>query len=250
MKDRILEAAIQAIATLFVLWFIFVVNEKNAKKILEKVNIVDEEVQISILLTTAVFVATILIVFLEWLIFKWLFKPVVISMGFRNSKGDSAIKQLSITLKDENDMEVKKNYIVHIEVAGGNKLTNMFLSFLKSDIVIKYNPNEYDTEISKGYLSKKLEHGSRVYRDQKESIRIYWSDMVEGAGGISEPLSLSPEFTISPKTFYSNICQAELRVGTHSQRNWIIRLIFKISSVFLLKVERKVLILNLKKVKN
>lgn len=248
MKTKIITVILQTIANITALWFVFV-NQKNwFVSLLLKIGIEDTRAHLGILGSLALFISSMVVILGEWLIFSIIFKPIILTLSFRNGGGGASIKNLAVEYSEASMLNSKKSYSVYIEVSGGNWFTNRLISFLKSDIVISYNPDEYDTELKNGYISTEMGEFSKVYRSRKDKNRIYWSDIVKGANVIESPLIRLSEFVIVPKSFENIISQAEIRVGSHSKTNIFSRIIFKFVNLFLIQSKSKKLSIKLKKV--
>ena len=248
MKNRLVSLAIQTIANVVALWFIFVKKNSYFVSLLNKIGIHDQKAQIGILAAFTTLITSLVIIFLEWLVFEIIFKPVKLEISFRNPSGKNPIKKLNIEYNSHNTLDIQRPYKLHISVSEGNKITNKILNLLKSDLVLSYRPKYYDTEITNGWLSETNMSSDNIYKDKKNNTRIYWSHILEGAGNIESPLITVSELIVKPKNFDGYKCQVELRMGSHSRRNPLIRSIFKVIYLKLVIVDTKKLTLYLKKV--
>lgn len=248
MKNRLISIIIQTIANVFALWFVLVKKEKWFISGVEKLGLDNEKVQVGILATLTILLSNIIILFLEWLFFEIIFKPIYIEVGFRNSNGDRAIKQLAVEYTENNVIDVQKSYQLNISVSEGNKITNSILAFLKSDLIVLYRPKYYDTEIVNGWISSVTISVENVYKDKRENTRVFWSHIIEGASRMDEPIIISPKLIVKPKNFEGRKCNIELKLGSHSKRNPIFRFIFKMVYLKLVRIDFQKLTINLKRV--
>jgi hypothetical protein len=248
MKNKLISIIIQTIANVFALWFVFVKKDKWFISVVEKIGIDNEKAQVGILAALSILLSNIIILFFEWLLFEVIFKPIYIEVGFRNSNGDRSIKQLAVEYSNTGIMDAQKSYQLNISVSEGNKITNSILGFLKSDLIIVYRPKYYDTEIINGWISSETISIENVYKDKRENTRVYWSHMVEGASRIEDSVIISPKLIVKPKNFDGRKCKIELKLGSHSNRNPIFRVIFKLVYLKLVKVDFQKLTINLKRV--
>lgn len=248
MKNKLISIIIQTIANVFVLWFVFVNKDTWFISVLKNIGIDNEKAQVGILAALSILLSNFIIIFIEWLLFEIIFKPIYIEVGFRNSNGDRAIKQLAVEYADTGIMDVQKSYQLYISVSEGNKITNSILAFLKSDLIIVYRPKYYDTEIVNGWISTTNISLENVYKDKRDNTRVYWSHMIEGASRIEDSIIISPKLIVKPKNFDGRKCKIELKLGSHSKRNPIFRIIFKMVYLKLVKVDFQKLTINLKRV--
>lgn len=79
-------------------------------------------------------------------------------------------------------LEAKAVYLFHINISGGNKLTNILLNCLKSDIIIKYRPEYYQTEISNGWIDEKPSNQNFVYKDKKRILEFIGLTLFKNQG--------------------------------------------------------------------
>lgn len=247
MKNKLISIIIQTIANVFALWFVFVKKDTWFISVVKNIGIDNEKAQVGILAALSILLSNLIILFLEWLMFEIIFKPIYIEVGFRNSNGDRAIKQLAVEYTDTGLMDVQKSYQLYISVSEGNKITNSILAFLKSDLKIVYRPKYYDTEIVNGWISTATISLENVYKDKRDNTRVYWSHMIEGASRIEDSIIISPKLIVKPKNFDGRKCKIELKIGSHSKRNPIFRIIFKMVYIKLVKVDFQKLTINLKR---
>lgn len=250
MKKKIFPILIQAGSNILALWFVFVKQEGFFIDVLKKFDINTQAAQRGVLAAVAVLFASLAIHFLEWLIFEIVFKPVEIKVNFKNINNNQ-IKKLAINYSKSTMLEAKAVYFFHINISGGNKLTNILLNILKSDIIIKYRPKYYQTEISNGWINEKPTDQNFVYKDIKDNTRIYWTHVVQKSGEIEEDsIDLRPELIICPTNFNSPKSQVEYVIGSHYYSLKILRLVFKIINRYLVKIDSNKLKINLKEEKN
>jgi len=134
LKKKIVPILIQAGSNILALWFVFVKQEGFFISVLQKFDINTQAAQRGILAALAVLFASLTINFLEWLIFEIIFKPVEIKVNFKNIKNNQ-IKKLLINYSASKMLEAKAVYLFHINISGGNKLTNILLNCLKKRIL-------------------------------------------------------------------------------------------------------------------
>ncbi|MFM9535493.1 hypothetical protein [Lysinibacillus sp. IITD104] len=249
MKKKIVPILIQAGSNILALWFVFVKQEGFFISVLQKFDINTQAAQRGILAALAVLFASLTINFLEWLIFEIIFKPVEIKVNFKNIKNNQ-IKKLLINYSASKMLEAKAVYLFHINISGGNKLTNILLNCLKSDIIIKYRPEYYQTEISNGWIDEKPSNQNFVYKDKKENTRIYWTHVVQKSGEIEDSIELRPELIICPTNFNSPKSQVEYVIGSHYHSFKILRFVFKIINRYLVKIDSNKLQIMLKEERN
>jgi len=248
MKNRLTSIFVQTIGNIFALWVVFVKKNSWFTFILSKVGINNSKAQVGILAALAILLSNLIIMFLEWLFFEIIFKPIKIELSFRNSLGNKPIKHLTLEYRSQNAIDLQKSYKLHISVSEGNKITNRIVNFIKSDIIVVYRPKYYDTEIVNGWLSQTEMSPDNVYKDKKNNTRVYWSHVLEGASRIDDSLIIVPELIVKPKSLEGYKCQVELRIGSHSKRNKFFRVIFKMVYFKLITVNTKKLTIYLKKV--
>ncbi|AQQ54758.1 hypothetical protein [Planococcus lenghuensis] len=248
MKNKVVSIFIQTMANVFALWFVFVKKDSWFVSVLMNLGIDSPKAQVGILAALSILLSSIIVLFLEWMLFEIIFKPVHINVSFRNSNGDRAIKQLVVEYSDTTILDVQQSYQLNVSVSEGNKITNSILAFLKSDLVIIYRPSYYDTEIVNGWISKETISAENVYKDKRGNTRVYWSHMVEGANRIDDSVVVSPRLIVKPKNFDGRKCRIELKLGSHSKTNPILRVIFKMIYLKLVKMNLKRLTINLKRI--
>lgn len=250
MKKKIIPILIQAGSNILALWFVFVKQEGFFIDLLIKAGVDTPAAQRGIMAALAVLVASLTINFLEWLVFEVIFKPVEIKVNFKSvSKSNNTIKNIPISYSSTS-MDVRSNFFLNIEVSGGNKITNTLLNYFKSDIIIRYRPKYYQTEITNGWIDEKPSEQNFVYKDKKENVRIYWSHLVQDSGKIEDSIGLKPELIIVPMNFNSPKSQVEYLIGSHYNRFFIPRMLFKLVSRYLVKIDNNKLKITLKEEKN
>lgn len=250
MKKKIIPILIQAGSNILALWFVFIKQESFFVGLLNKFGVDTPAAQRGILAALAVLVASLTINFLEWLVFEVIFKPVEIKVNFKSvAKGNKTIKTVPINYS-ASSMDIRSNFFLNIEVSGGNKITNTLLNYLKSDIIIRYRPKYYQTEITNGWIDEKPSEQNFVYKDKKENVRVYWTHIVQNSGEIEDSIGLKPELIIVPTNFSSPKSQVEYLVGSHYNRLFIFRLLFKLINRYLVKIDNNKLKITLKEEKS
>ncbi|KKE78269.1 hypothetical protein DTX80_11790 [Bacilli bacterium] len=247
MKNRFVTIFIQTIANIFALWFVFISQNTWFVSVLVQLNITNQKAQLGILAALAILLSNIIIILSEWLFFEVIFKPVDLMVSFRNGRGGNHIKQITLEYNENSMMNVQKTYTIHTTISGGNMVTNKIVSFLKSDLVLIYRPNLYDTDVVHGWISEDNLTEDMVFKDKKGNVRVNWSESINGASRIDDNLIITNEFTVKPKSLDGLKCQLEIKLGSHSKRNFLFRIIFKMIYLKLVNIKVNKLTLNLKR---
>lgn len=237
MKDKIITIIIKTFSDVIAVLIIFSMLNNPIIEYLKNIGLTDSKAQLTILSTISVCISSIILIFLEVILFCIIFKPINIEISFLNSK-DKIIKCEKLKTDDKNLMNIKANFKLNIKIYGGNKITNSLLNIIGSDVVVLYRPKAYDTEISNGWINVSSQN---LYKDKKEQVRYYWTDSLIGQDSISEEnlVELRPELIIQPKRFDVHKCQLYIKISSSKKKNFICRFLYSICKLFLVSVKIK-----------
>mgnify|MGYP001316092601 CR=1 FL=1 len=246
MKDRIITILIKTFADILALWLVFVYGKQSFVKYINSLGFADQRAVIAVLSIVAIFIASILLILIELFVFHFIFKPLCVEVFFRDAVNERIIKSKKIKLDGSRDITYyQESLTVNVLVHGGNKLTNLILNFWGSDIIIKYVPEAYDTEISDGFIASSK---SNLYLDKNLNTRYYWTDAIGDLGRIEEEdaIDLRPKIIIKPKRFDVYRCKVKIKIVASKKKNIFLRLGFFLIKYFIIKFNYKGLKLEVK----
>lgn len=235
MRDRIIAIIIKTFSDVLAIWLLFSLANNSLIQFLNDHGFSDPKASLGVISAITLSVSGLLIICLELLFFHVLFKPLLIEVGFVNRSNRKLTKEkLKATTTP---MDCQTELKLDIAISGGNLLTNLLLNALGSDLVIKYRPDAYDTEITHGWSNLPLQNLYKI----RGQIRYYWTDSLRGHNTIGEDdaIILRPEIIIKPKRFDVHKCNVEVKLLSSRKRIIPLRLIFFLLKIFLVKYEVK-----------
>lgn len=236
MRDRIIAIIIKTFSDVLAIWLVFSLANNSLTQFLNAHGFSDPKATLGIVSAITLAVTGLLIICLELLFFHVLFKPLLIQVGFLSKNNRPLTKEKLKTTT--NPMDCQAEYKLNVEISGGNRLTNLLLNALGSDLVIKYRPDAYDTEISNGWVITPLQN---LYKNRSGQVRYYWTDSLRGHTTIDEEnaIILRPELIIKPKRFDVHKCNVDVNLRSSEKRRFPLRAVFFTLKIFLVKYEVK-----------
>jgi hypothetical protein len=227
MKDKIITIVIKTVCDIVAILFVYSHLSKNIINFLQKFGVTNQATIINIISSIAVLLSGSIIIFLEWLIFYVIFKPINVQIDFL-SKSYKEIKKVTFCVDnmDKHFMDIQEQYILEASIYGGNYITNKLIYILGGDIVVQYNPPAYDTEVANGWATLSCEN---PYKDCNGNLRYNWTDCVKNYHKtISEKDSIvyREELIIKPKHPDVYTCIINVQINSSEKKCRLCRCIF------------------------
>ncbi len=241
MKDRIVAVILKTISDILAIWVVFACASNFITNYFIQYGFYEPKAVVGILSAITMMISGFLIVVLELFVFSVVFKPICIKVSFLNKMNKKTCKEKIKLLPNVNVLDVQTEYKLKVIIHGGNRLTNMLVKFLGSDLVIKYRPDAYNTEITSGWASRNVMKD--LYKDSSGNMRYYWTSHITGNSVIDEEdaIELRNELVIKPKKFDVYKCNIDIELSSSKKKNIFCRGIYFIMKFFIIKFQQDAL---------